>query len=99
MEIISNERYQQNLPEEKKNNYYIYMTEDPRMRPRIYVAMSPMERNLACDDLGAYNMPMIVQHILATEQEQISYTEKLRFDREKIYNEFIVEQNKRGPRG
>jgi hypothetical protein len=82
MEIINTNQFSVDLPPEKENMYYLYMTEDPRMRYKIYFCLSPDDQNNAAKYLSSFNMPMKCIQLKATENEAIAYREKLEKERE-----------------
>jgi hypothetical protein len=94
MEIVTETKFQENISPEEIKTFYLYMTEDAKMKPQVYFGYSPTDTNKACDYLGTYNMPMRCLQIKGTETEILSYRDKLENERTLIYNKYISELGK-----
>jgi hypothetical protein len=93
MEIINTTSFNLSLPPEAVKTFYLYMTDDPRMRPNIYFSYSAGDQNAACDYLGSFNMPMKCTQIKSTESEALAYREKLEKERHTEWEKHFKEQN------
>jgi len=95
MEIINSNPFKIDSPPEKERIFYLYMTEDPKMRPQIYFSFSGGDQNDACKYLGSFNMPMVCIQIKGTENECLQHREKLEKERTEIWEKWNKENGQK----